>query len=293
MLRYIETFFEVVNRMSMAEAARRLKLTPAAVSKHVQALERELGMLLLKRSTRKLELTREGELYYEHAKKILEACRDAENALSNSKEEPSGKLKVVCGSQAVDRLLLPNLKIFLDRYPKVELEVALMQIIPDLEKEKVDVVVGFTKGFPPHWVQRQLLKARWVLCASPDYVEKRGLPKKSSDLQKHCLITHASRVPNNAITFANNETIFCDRIVCFNDTRAMQKAAHEGMGLVLLHDYIVESDLKSGKLVEILPDKMEKQKTISLYIAYLQTNLIPLKVRKFVDFVVETLATKS
>src|SRR5665648_441247 len=96
---WLVSFIEVVNRSTMAAVANHLRITSAAVSKHILALENELGIQLLKRSTRRIDLTPEGLLYFEHAKRILEAFEQAEAAISHTKEEPSGSLKIVCGPQ--------------------------------------------------------------------------------------------------------------------------------------------------------------------------------------------------
>lgn len=284
------TFTEVVNRTTMAAAARHLKLTPAAVSKHILALENELGVQLFKRSTRRVELTPEGIIYFEHAKLILEAYSQAEAAISNAKEEPSGILKIVCGPQVGYLHVLPNLKEFLARFPKLRLNVELTQTLPDLEKEKVDVVVGLTTGIPVNCIQRTLTYARWVFCASPEYLEKYGMPKHPSDLKDHKIITHSMRKPNNAITFKTGESIHFEPILYFNDTRAMRRSALHGTGIVQLHDYIVAKDLKEGKLIEILKKFTDQKQTIPIHISYLQTSHVHIKIRKFIDFMVEVLS---
>lgn len=286
----LNTFIEVINRSTMAAAARHLKITPAAVSKHIQALENELDVQLLKRSTRSVELTHEGQIYFEHAKRILEAYQQAESALSHSKEEPSGILKLVCGPQFSYLHLLPHLKEFLARYPKLRLNIEITQTMPDLEKEKVDVVLGLTTGVPLNCIQRTLTSSRWVFCASPDYLNKHGIPKKPSDLVHHQLITHIMRQPNNIIQFKTGESIHFEPILYFNDTRAMRRAALHGAGIVQLHDYIVDDDLKNNRLVEILNKHTEQKKTIPIHISYLQSSHVHVKIRKFVDFMVEVIS---
>ncbi len=283
----LTTFVEVVNCANMAAAARRLKITPAAVSKHIRALENELGVQLFKRSTRRIELTSEGSLYFEHAKRILEAYHDAEAAISHTKEDPSGILKVVCGPQICNLYVLPYIKEFLERYPKLRIQMVLTQTMPDLEKEKVDVVVGLTRGVPLNCIQRTLTYSRWVFCASPEYLEKYGIPKKPSDLVKHRIITHSMRQPNDSIEFKNGEVIHFEPILYFNDTRAMRRSALEAIGIVQLHDYIVDQDLQENRLVEILGKYTEQTCTIPIHISYLQTSHVHIKVRKFVDFMVD------
>lgn len=284
------SFIEVVNRTTMASAARHLKITPAAVSKHILSLENELGIQLLKRSTRRIELTSEGQIYFEHAKQILEAYQQAEAAISHSKKEPFGMLKLICGPQIGNLYVIPYLKEFLERYPQLRLHVELTQTMPDLEKEKVDIVVGLTTGIPINCIQRTLTHARWVFCASPEYLEKYGVPKKPSDLVEHRIITHTMRQPNNVIKFKTGESINFEPVLYFNDTRAMRRGALHGVGIVQLHDYIVADDLKKNRLVEILSKHTEQKKTIPIHISYLQSSHVHIKIRKFIDFMVEVVS---
>lgn len=287
---WLVSFVEVVNRSTMAAASKHLRITPAAISKHVLALENSLGIQLLKRSTRRLDLTPEGLLYFEHAKRILESYEQAEAAISHSKEEPSGKLKLVCGPQIGNLYVIPHLKEFLERYPKLRLHVELTQTMPDLEKENVDIVVGLSSGIPVNCIQRTLMYARWVFCASPEYLKKYGIPKKPSDLVQHKIITRSQRQPNNVIEFKTGELIQFEPYLYFNDTRAIRRSALLGLGIAQLHDYIIADDLKKNRLVEILQDHNEQKKTIPIHISYLQASHVHIKIRKFIDFMVEVLA---
>lgn len=284
---WLVSFIEVVNRSTMAEAARHLKITPAAISKHILSLENALGIQLLQRSTRRIDLTHEGLLYFEHAKRILEAYQQAEAALSYSKEEPSGMLRLVCGPQIGNLYVIPHLKEFLDRYPKVRLHLKLTQTMPDLEKEKVDVIVGLTKGIPTQCIQRTLTHARWIFCASPEYLKKHGIPKKPSDLPKHQIITRMQRDPNNLIEFKTGESIIFEPYLYFNDTRAIRRSVLNGLGIAQLHDYIVADDLKENRLVEILTKYTEQKQTIPIHISYFPASHVHIKIRRFLDFMVE------
>lgn len=289
---WLISFIEVVNRSTMASAAHHLKMTSAAISKHILALEKELGMQLLKRSTRRIDLTQEGQLYFEHAKKILEAYQQAEAAVSYAKEEPSGTLKLVCGPQIGNLYVIPHLKEFFERYPKIRLNIEFTQTLPDLEKEKVDVVVGLTSGIPANCIQRTLMHARWIFCASPDYLEQYGTPKKPSDLLRHKIITRTQRHPNDIIEFKTGEVIQFEPCLHFNDTRAIRRAALHSLGIAQLHDYIITDDLKENRLVEILQEYSEQRKTIPIHISYLQTSHVHLKLRKFIDFMIEVINRK-
>lgn len=284
---WLLSFIEVVNRSSMASAARHLKITSAAISKHILNLENALGIQLFKRSTRQMDLTFEGLLYVEHAKKIVEAYRQAEAAISNTKEEPSGHLKIVCGPQIGNLYVIPHLKEFLEKYPKIRLQIDLTQTMPDLEKENVDIVIGLSQGIPVNWIQKAMMHSRWIFCASPEYLKQHGIPKKPADLFEHQVITRVQRQPNNVIEFKSGESIVFEPYLYFNDTRSIRRAALNDLGIAQLHDYIVADDLKNQRLVEILSKYSESKKTIPIHISYLQSSHVHIKIRKFIDFMTE------
>lgn len=287
---WLISFVETVNRSAMAAAARHLKMTSAAISKHIRCLEDQLGVQLLKRSTRRIDLTQEGKIYFEHTKRILEAYQEAESAISYSKEEPSGILKLICGPQIGNLYVLPYLKEFLERYPKLRLNIEFTQTLPDLEKEKVDLVVGLTTGIPSHYIQRTLMHARWVFCASPEYLKKYGTPKRPADLAQHKMITRIQRHPNNIIEFKTGESIVFEPYLYFNDTRAIRRCVLHGLGIAQLHDYIIADDLKENRLVEILSKYNEQKKTIPIHVSYCPAAHLHIKIRCFLDFMIEIAA---
>lgn len=289
-LKQLITFVEVVNRNGFAAAARQLKMTPAAISKQIASLEGDLGVELLKRSTRRIDLTDEGAIYFERAKSILESIEQADAEISLSREEPAGILRILCGPHFGAQYVIPHLKEFLKKYPRLRLDIEFSQTIPDLEKEKIDLILGLSSSIPMNCVLRRLIFARNILCASPAYLKKYGVPKKPSDLNNHRIIVHARSKPNNEILFKNGDKVYFEPILFFNDTRAMKACALEGIGIVQLHDYIVEEEIGKNTLVEILDRFVEKKKSIPIYAAYLQTGHVHIKVRRFLDFILEKIS---
>lgn len=286
-IKQLLTFVEVVNRNGFARAARQLQMTPAAVSKQISALEEDLGVQLLQRSTRSIQLTPEGVQYWEHSKNILESIQRADAEISMSRQEPAGTLKVISGPHFGNTYVIPYLDEFLQLYPKLRLTIELTQSIPDLAKEKVDLVLGLSSSIPANCIQRRLIFARDVYCASPKYLKKHGTPKQPSDLMHHQIIAHMMNPNPNEFTFKNEEKVYCEPQLLFNDTRAMQASAIQGIGIVRLHDYIVAEAIKKGELVEILKKYTHQKKTIPLYAAYLQAGHVHIKVRRFLDFILE------
>ena len=166
------------------------------------------------------------------------------------------------------------------------------QVVPDVEKEKFDLVIGLTNAVPEQWIQRTIIQSQWVFCASPGYLEEHGTPKSPKELIHHKMITHSTRTPPNVIKFSSGESICFEPILYFNDTRAMRRAALHGVGIVQLHDYIVAEDLKKKRLIKIL-GKYTPQDQIPIHISYAHGSHVPMKVRKFVDFIIEIFAHKE
>ncbi len=203
-LNQLATFIQVAENSSFAKTARSMKLSTAAVSKQIGLLEDSLGVQLLHRSTRRVELSEIGQIYYEHCKRIMSELSEADAAISKTHQEPFGELKVTSGRHFGERYIVPHLADFIKSYPKVRINLELAERIPDLEKEGVDILIGMSLPGPPDSIQRVIEKTRYVLSASPAYLKKFGIPKKPEDLIEHRYITHSMRHPDDVIFFKNS-----------------------------------------------------------------------------------------
>ncbi|MGD9592065.1 MAG: LysR family transcriptional regulator [Candidatus Berkiella sp.] len=281
-LECISTFIAVVEANSFANAAKKLRLSTAAVSRQVSALEHTLGAQLLMRTTRRLSLTDVGVEYYEQTKRALEQLQLAQETVSGSQKEATGLLHVLSNRYFAHEFILPCLQAFMQQNPKLRIKLEVAERFPDLMQEDIDILVGISMEGPPTLKRRKIATTRYVLCASPSYLKKHGTPKTPADLANHRYITHHMRVPDNAIKLDDQQEIFLDPILWLNDSRAMCDCAIQGLGIVRLHDYIVNDALKSKKLIEILPTYHQVQIPVFLY--YQQSRYLQPKIRKFIDF---------
>lgn len=284
-LNWIRTFVAVVTKGSFAEAARELEISPAAVSKQIAHLESTVGVALLKRSTRMVALTEPGRLYYEQSQRILEEIMEAQALALQMQAEPQGKLKVLSGRYFAMHYLIPFMSELLTLYPKLDLDLQLVERMPDLEKENVDVLIGMSLSASGDVIQRRMLTTRYVCCASPQYFKKHGFIEKPSDLKQHRYITHSMRKPTDTLEFPNGLQVSLKPLMCVNDTEAMRQLAKDGLGVIKVHRYMVEKDLEKGALVECLEGYTKEE--IPIWVAYRQQKHLPPKIRGFIDFMVQ------
>lgn len=283
-LERIATFISVVDENGFAAAARKKGVSTAAVSRQVTALENELGTQLLQRTTRQLALTEMGYEYYQRSKKTLQDLFEAEVALLQSKDEATGVLHVMANRYFAITHLLPKLPEFMRQNPNLRLAFQLAERFPNLERDGIDILFGVSVEGADELVRRQVATTRYILCASTDYLEKYGEPKTPTDLVKHHYITHSMRKPNNTIEFKDGRSIQVNPSMWLNDSYAMRECALLGMGLVNLHDYMVNDALIDGRLVEVLQKHQEPKKQIYLY--YRKSRHLQPKIRRFIDYFV-------
>jgi len=281
----MKTFILIVELGSLAAAARRLNLSAVAVSKQLTKLENDLGVQLIIRSTRRLELTQIGKSYFLQCQRILEEVEVASALISQVKVIPNGILNIISGRHFAFSYIIPYLKEFLLKYPDIELNLEFAERIPDLQTESIDVVIGMSLSATGDVIQKKIATTSYVMCASNEYLQKFGRPEKPSDMINHCYITHSRRKPDNEIAFNTKEVVVLKPFMRVNDAHAMLNLALEGLGIVMLHHYVVEKYLEKGSLEQLLTPFMISE--IPIYVAYPQRRFVPSKVRCFIDFIIE------
>ena len=271
----------MVEENGFAAAARKRGVSTAAISRQVTRLEADVGVSLLQRTTRQLALTELGAHYFEQYKKILGDLAEAELRLAGSQSEARGILSVTTSRYFALKYLIPRLAEFRDLNPKLQIKLELAERFPDLAKEGIDLLFGVSMEGPLELVRRRVAITRYVLCASTAYLAKYGTPKTPIDLTQHLYITHSMRKPDNRVKFKGGKEVYLKPVLWLDDSQAMRECAIEGMGLVNLHDYIVEDALRAGTLVELLPEYQEKQQPVYLY--YQKNRYLQPKIRRFID----------
>ncbi len=278
----IAAFILVVEEHGFAAAARKKKVSTAAVSRQITALENELGTQLLRRTTRQVSLTDIGEQYYQQCKKTLGEFHDAEMMISGSKSTATGVLNIMANRYFSITHLLPKLGEFMRLNPSLQINLQLAENFPDFNKENIDILFGVSVDGPDELVRRRITTTRYVLCASKKYLKKYGIPKTPADLAKYGYITHSMRKPNNVISFKQEKKIHVTPSLLLNDSQAMRECALQGLGIINVHDYIVSDALQDGRLIEVLREYQEPQKNIYLY--YRPSKYLQPKIRKFIEF---------
>jgi DNA-binding transcriptional LysR family regulator len=291
-LNHLESFVQSAEGGSFSAAARRLGLTPAAVSKNVARLEARLGVRLFQRSTRRLTLTEGGERFLAQIGGALATLQGAVAGIAKDDGQPSGTLKVSMGQAFGREHVLPMLGDFLARYPAILPDWHFDNQQVDLVGEGFDAAIGGGIELSPGVVARELSRIHVVAVASPAYLAGRELPVQPADLaQLDALLRRSSptgRLRSWTLQHARGQqaTVELPRPrAIFNDPEAIAQAALLGLGAAMLPMPFVERGLRSGELVRLLPEWHFDAGAVWLY--YPSKKLLPPKTRVFVDFVLE------
>lgn len=287
----LESFVRAAEHGSFSEAARRLALTPAAVSRNVAMLERNLGVRLFHRTTRKLTLTEAGEHFRIALADNLEAIQNAIAGVTSDSGEPAGRLKVSMAPTFGQTYILPLLPGLLARYPRLQPEWHFENRAIDIVTEGYDAAIGGGFDLVPGVVARALAPAHIIAVASPAYMEGRTGPVDPAGLRTLDGIVMRSlqtgrirRWTMRDVTGAELAAPLAETIIV-NDPSAIRQAAVLGLGVALLAVPDVLSDLESGALIRLVPRWYADAGSISVY--YASRTLLPAKTRAFVDCVAQ------
>jgi DNA-binding transcriptional LysR family regulator len=290
----LESFVRSAESSSFSAAARLLALTPAAVSRNVAHLERNLGIRLFQRTTRGLKLTEEGERFLMAVSGGLDSIQGAIAEATANKGEPAGVLTISVPPRFGRLHILPLLQPYASRYPAVTLDCGFENRQADLIADRIDVAIGGGFELTPGVVARELARAHVIAVASPEYVKKIGasLPRTPADLAGLDGILMRSPQTRRVRTWSMRNRRGAEMVadlkpaMLVNDPDALCAAALMGMGVALLAMADVVEHLERGELVRLLPDWYVDAGPISLYFA--SQKLLPAKTRTFVDFVTES-----
>lgn len=278
-------FAHVVKVRSFSEAARRLGVSKSRVSKAVARLEGDLGVRLLHRSTRSLSLTEVGEAYFEHCDRILEELSLADTAISRLHQEPRGKLKISAPVAFSTMHVASALPDFMACYPDLTVDLTISDRLVDLAEEGYDIALRISREPGQNLVARQLAPIRRMICASPAYLARRGMPLAPADLVRHNCLSYTFLDTQEVWHLKGGDgdvAIPVSGTLRINDDEALSQAVLGGLGLAMLPTFIVGRDLQDGRLVEVLPGFVPTERFI--YAVHLPNRHLPPKVRAFIDF---------
>jgi DNA-binding transcriptional LysR family regulator len=284
-------FAKVVDSASFAAAARHFAMSPAMVSKHVRTLEERLGVRLLNRTTRRVSATEVGQNYYERCLRILNELEEAEFAAGDLEAAPRGLLRVTTSVSFGARQLAPAIADYLVAYPDVSIELSLHDNYVDLLEQRIDLAIRLGQLSDSSLIARKLSSVDMVLCASPDYLEANGVPRKPRDIVKHNCLIYTYAAPR-AWTFVDQdgkpEVVRISGRLLANSGDALLALALKDAGVMMVPDYLVGDDIRAGRLIRLLPEYTTQD--IPVYAVYPHSRFLSAKTRTFIDFLASRFA---
>jgi DNA-binding transcriptional LysR family regulator len=288
LLAAMRVFVTVVETESFTAAAARLGLSRGMASRHVAQLEAHLGVRLLNRTTRRLSLTGAGGDYYPRAALVLAQVAEAEAVATHQSLTLRGSIRVTASTALAVGHLDRAIADFVAEHPGVEVDLVATERTVDLVDEGFDLALRIAGEVAPGLVARRLATVRLIACAAPAYLERHGTPATPEALEEHnCLyFTHAAS--RNEWTFVRGDETRHVRVhgnLHCNYGQVLVNAALEGLGVIYEPTFIVHRELRDGRLVRILPEWQDAR--YGLFAVYANRAFLPLKVRRFIDFLVE------
>jgi DNA-binding transcriptional LysR family regulator len=281
-------FARVVEEQGFSAAAKRLGISKATVSREVAALEDRLGVRLLNRTTRRVQLTEVGQAFYERCARIAEEVEEAERDVVSWQSEPRGVLRISGPVSFGHRYLAPMLSTFLAKNTGVSIDLVLNDRFVDLLEEGFDLAIRIARLPDSSLVARRLAPSPRRVVASPAYLERAGHPAVPADLQQHnCLMYTYQATGAETWRLVGPDGDVSVRVagnLTANNGDAIRRACLDGLGAALLPTFMVDEDLEAGRLIEVLPQFVDE--TAAVYAVHPHRRHVPGKVRAFVDFLV-------
>ncbi|MFQ3208777.1 MAG: DNA-binding transcriptional LysR family regulator [Colwellia sp.] len=282
----ISEFVYVAENDSFTLASKKMAISTAQVSRQVSALEKRLNIKLFYRTTRKVSLTEEGRIFYQHCRSVLDGLDAAERAITNLQTKPQGKIKLTAPVAFGEKQILPLVNNFIKQYNDVEVSAYLSNRQVDIVEDGYDLAIRLGKLSDSTMMAKKLGKRTSYICASPDYLAKHGIPHSISELNKHsCLLG-----TNDYWHFRESgreKRIRVTGRLRYNNGYSLTDAALKGLGIVQLPDYYIEKQIQSGELVSLLDNYRAPDEGI--WAVYPHNRHLSPKIRLLVDYLAEQL----
>jgi DNA-binding transcriptional LysR family regulator len=284
-------FIRVVEKGSFSAAAEISGMTSTMIGNHVRDLEKMLGVTLLQRTTRHQTLTEAGKEYYSQCVKVLKQVEEMEMTARELRSSARGHLRISAPINFGTSCLAPEIAIYMQKCPEVTVELSLVDRLVDLSKEGFDVAIRVgVLADSSSYVARPLKPWRRILCASPEYVRKRGNPESLNDLTMHdCLcFAYPNGVERDWKFPSNNgevDLVHVNGSLSINNGHALREAALSGLGIIFQPEALLKPYIESGRLVTILAECAVAPSPLS--IVYLKDHQMTPKISQFISFVLE------
>jgi len=289
----LQAFAAVVNTGSITAASEQLGLTISATSRTLGRLEEKLQTTLLRRTTRRLELTEEGAAFLQHARAILASVDEAEEQMAARRLRPVGRLRVDAATPFMLHVIVPLLEGFRARYPEVELELNSSEGIIDLIEKRTDVAfrIGALKDSTLH--ARPIGTSRVRVLVSPAYLERHGTPTRPAQLRQHALLgfNQPDTLNDWPLRDADGSTVHIKPTIASSSGETLRQMALAGLGIVCLSDFMTWGDRHSGRLVQLFP-KQTLDVRQSIHAVYYRNTAIASRITCFVEHVIGVLGKR-
>ena len=285
----LEFFTQLVKQGSLAALARELGVTPPAITARLALLEKRLGVRLLNRTTRRLSVTHEGEIYLATGARLLEELQELEQTVSSSRGTPKGLLRINATFGFGRRHVAPAIVEFARRYPEVEVQLELTDRSVNLTDKAFDIGIWFGTVPDSRMVARKIVSNKRVLCASPDYLKRAGMPQVPRDLQSHqCIVLRESDAAYGTWYLTRGtrqETIKVRGVLSTNDGETGVLWALAGYGILMRSEWDIHEHVRAGRLVPVLADWALP--VADIFAVYPERANLSAKVSAFIDFLTE------
>lgn len=286
----LSAFVAVIDEGSFSGAAERLGLTPSGISRSITKLEKQLGVRLITRTTRRLDLTEEGQWFLQNARDILARLLDTEQALQSAAQQPSGVLRVNAATPVLNHLIAPLLPAFHRQYPEIRLELIGEEAIIDLIEERADVAIRVGQLEDSTLKARLLLESPLRLVVSPGYVEREGMPASVVELWHHTLLgfTQPSSLNLWPLPYDGKAGYEAIPALASSSGETVRFLALSGAGIACLSDFLVAEDIRHGRLLELFCDDVLPWRQPIWAVFYKQGFLAP-RIALFIEFLARNL----
>lgn len=302
-LRGIESFVRSVEMGSIAAAARHLGISPAAASQNIARLERDLGVRLLQRTTRRLGLTDSGQVYFERVRHVVHALEAAATAVSALNDAPRGRLTISASVAFGRHVIAPLIPGFASLYPQLSVELVVTDRAVDHIAEGIDISVRFAEQLEPSLIARRLVTVPMLICAAPDYLARRGTPRTPEDLVHHDCLLYRLATHGRLFrwTFLKDGTLYEPDIkpkIISNDIDTLTSMVLAGAGIARLGAFIADALIAKGLVVPLFSDTTAGSNTVAahtpftFYACTLDRHSATPKIRAFIDYAVAALSAR-
>ena len=295
----LQTFVDVMRQGSFAAAARDRNIDPSSVSRAIANLEKELGLRLFQRTTRRLSPTEAGQRYFERIEPLIEDLQQAVEIATDLSNQPQGTLRLTSSASFGLKCIIPHLPSFEAEYPDLKVELLLTDTVVDLLADRIDLAIRLGALADSTLIAQRLMVTYYSVCASPDYVERYGAPRHPSDIAAHNCLCFALPGFRTCWRFRDGLGAIAEVPVSgqtvVSNAMGLRDCAIAHMGIALLPHWLTDGEFQTGRLVKLLPDYAVTATDFetAAWLVYPSRNYVPLKVRAFIAHLKQHLGPAS